>query len=119
VQEGWNEHVEGSATVATSRGISTNCTAPIRSTASVALVHALSGVTIPEMMDNKLTPWPESASQLYRLRDGCLSEKLLPLFVDRGCHVESVTDPYGRIPGFLDRSRYFFFQVAPQLYSRG
>jgi hypothetical protein len=31
----------------------------------------------------------------------------------------SVTDRYGRILGFLDRSRYFFFQVAPQLYSRG
>jgi hypothetical protein len=24
----------------------------------------------------------------------------------------------GRILGFLDRSRYYFFQVAPQLYSR-
>jgi Na+/H+ antiporter NhaD/arsenite permease-like protein len=33
--------------------------------------------------------------------------------------VVSVTDPYCRILGFLDRSRYFFFQVAPQLYSRG
>jgi hypothetical protein len=31
--------------------------------------------------------------------------------------VVSVTDPYGRNLGFLDRSRYFFFQVAPQLYS--
>jgi hypothetical protein len=31
--------------------------------------------------------------------------------------VVSVTDPYGRILGFLDRGRYFFFQVAPQLYS--
>jgi hypothetical protein len=29
------------------------------------------------------------------------------LFADRGCHVVSVTDPYGRILGFLDRSRYF------------
>jgi hypothetical protein len=29
------------------------------------------------------------------------------LFVDRRCHVVSVTDPYGRILGFLDRSRYF------------
>jgi hypothetical protein len=29
----------------------------------------------------------------------------------------SMTDPYGRILGFLDRSRYYFFQVAPQLYS--
>jgi hypothetical protein len=28
-------------------------------------------------------------------------------------------DPYGRILGFLNRSRYFFFQIAPQLYSRG
>jgi hypothetical protein len=29
------------------------------------------------------------------------------LFVDTGCHVVSVTDYYGRILGFLDRSRYF------------
>jgi hypothetical protein len=28
-------------------------------------------------------------------------------FADRRCHVVSVTDPYGRIRGFLDRSRYF------------
>jgi hypothetical protein len=28
-------------------------------------------------------------------------------FVDRMCHVVSVTEPYGRILGFLDRSRYF------------
>jgi hypothetical protein len=33
-----------------------------------------------------------------------LSAKWLPTFVDRGCHVVSVTDPYGRILGFLDRS---------------
>jgi hypothetical protein len=33
--------------------------------------------------------------------------------------VVSSTDPYGRILGFLDRSRYIFFQVALQLYSRG
>jgi hypothetical protein len=29
------------------------------------------------------------------------------LFADRGCHVVSVKDPYGRILCFLDRSRYF------------
>jgi hypothetical protein len=29
------------------------------------------------------------------------------LFADRGCHVVSVTDPYGRIVGFLYISRYF------------
>jgi hypothetical protein len=34
-------------------------------------------------------------------------------FVERGCHVVSVTDPYGRIFGFVDLSCYIFFQVAP------
>jgi hypothetical protein len=28
-------------------------------------------------------------------------------FAGRGWHVVGVTDPYGRILGFLDRSRYF------------
>jgi hypothetical protein len=40
----------------------------------------------------------------------------VPTFADRGSHVVSVTDPYGRILDFLDQSRYFFFQVAPQFY---
>jgi hypothetical protein len=35
------------------------------------------------------------------------------------CHVVSVTDPYVRILGFLDRIRCFSFQVTPELYSRG
>jgi hypothetical protein len=48
-----------------------------------------------------------------------LSAKLVPTFTDRGCRVVSATDPHGRILGFLDRSRYYFFQVAPQLYWRG
>jgi hypothetical protein len=47
-----------------------------------------------------------------------LSVKLVPTFADRGCHVVSVTDPYGRNLGFLDRSRYYIFQADPQLYSR-
>jgi hypothetical protein len=40
-------------------------------------------------------------------------------FLRRGCNVVSVTNPYGRILGFLYLSRYYFFQVAPQLYARG
>jgi hypothetical protein len=52
----------------------------------------------------KKPPWPESASELYRPSDRLLSAKLVPTFVDRGCHVVSVKDPYGRILGFLDRS---------------
>jgi hypothetical protein len=65
------------------------------------------------------TPWSESARELYRPSDRRLSAKLVPTFMDRVCHVVSVTDPYGRNLGFLDRSRYFFLQVAPQSYSRG
>jgi hypothetical protein len=31
-----------------------------------------------------------------------------------GCRMVSAADPYGCNLDFLDRSRYFFFQVAPQ-----
>jgi hypothetical protein len=54
-----------------------------------------------------LTLWPESASELYRPRDRRLSAKLATTFADRGCHVVSVTDPYGRILVFLDRAATF------------
>jgi CBS-domain-containing membrane protein len=50
--------------------------------------------------------WPQSENELYRPRGRHLSVKLVPTFVDRGCHVVSVTDSYGRILGFLDRSSY-------------
>jgi hypothetical protein len=55
----------------------------------------------------KKTSWPESKCELYRPSDRRLSAKLVPIFADRGCHVVSVTDPHGRILGFLNRSRYF------------
>jgi hypothetical protein len=53
----------------------------------------------------KKTPWPESASELYRPSDRRRSD--CQLSADRECQAVSVTDPYGRILGFLDRSRYF------------
>jgi CBS-domain-containing membrane protein len=53
------------------------------------------------------TPLPESASELYRPNDLRLLAKLVQPFTDKGCHVVSVMDPYGRILGFVDRSRYF------------
>jgi hypothetical protein len=67
----------------------------------------------------KKKPWPESASELYRPSDRRLSAKLVPTFADRKCQVVRVTDPYDRILRFLDQSRYFFFQAALRLYSRG
>jgi hypothetical protein len=63
--------------------------------------------------------WPESTSELYRLRDRSLLATLVQTFKNGGCRVVSLTNSYGRILGFLDRSRCRFFQVAPQLYSRG
>jgi hypothetical protein len=63
------------------------------------------------------TPSPESASELYRPSDRRLLAKSVPTFADRGCYVLSVTDPNGRILGFLNRggdgkgliSRYIVF----------
>jgi hypothetical protein len=52
-------------------------------------------------------------------RPPLVSEVIAKFLRIRGCHVVSVTDPYGRILHSLDRSRYFFYQVAPQLYSQG
>jgi hypothetical protein len=59
---------------------------------------------------------------MFRVRERTTPTERPPLVgevIANFCLVVSVTDPYGRIPGFLDRSRYFFYQVAPQLYSRG
>jgi hypothetical protein len=68
---------------------------------------------------SKRTPWPESVSELYRPRDRRLSAKLVPTFADRWWHVASMTDSHCSILCFPDQSRYFFFQVSPQLHSRG
>jgi hypothetical protein len=51
----------------------------------------------------KQTPWPESASELHRPSNRLFLVKLVPTFAYRGCHVVSVTDPYGHILGFMDR----------------
>jgi hypothetical protein len=66
----------------------------------------------------KATPWPESMSELYRLSNYHMPMKLVPTSVDRECHV-SLLDTYGHIIRFLDWSFFFFFQVAPHLYSQG
>jgi hypothetical protein len=63
-------------------------------------------------MELKKTPWSESASELYRPSDRRLSAKWLPTFADRGWYVVSLTDPYGRILSFLDKSCYFSILVV-------
>jgi hypothetical protein len=59
------------------------------------------------------------ACELCRPNDHRLSAKLVPTFAYRGRCVVRMTDLCGRNLDLLDRSCYFFFQVAPQLYSRG
>jgi hypothetical protein len=67
--------------------------------------------------EKKQTPWLEIVRELYRQSDRRLSVKLVSNLRIEGCRVVSVADSYGRVLNFIDRSRYFFFQVAPQLYS--
>jgi hypothetical protein len=45
--------------------------------------------------------------------------KLVPTSEDRGCCMASATDPHSRNLAFLYRNRYYSFQVARHLYSRG
>jgi hypothetical protein len=54
----------------------------------------------------KKTPWPESASELYRPSDRRLLAKLVSSFADRGCDVVNVMDLYGHILGFLERTAH-------------
>jgi hypothetical protein len=71
--------------------------------------YYLSYLSLPKRFSLKYililkSPWPESTSELYRPSDYGMSAKLVPTFADRGYHVVTVTDPYGRILGFLFRS---------------
>jgi hypothetical protein len=52
-------------------------------------------VQVKKKKKKKKTPWPQSASELYRPSERRLSAKLVPTFCG---------------------SRYYFFQVAPQLH---
>jgi hypothetical protein len=63
------------------------------------------------------TLWPESESELYQPSNRRLSAKIVPTFADIGCHVVSITDPYDRILGFLDRRRSFFSNSSSMMES--
>jgi hypothetical protein len=59
------------------------------------------------------TPWPESASEIYRPSHRRLTTKLVPTLTDRGCQVVSVMDPSGRILGFVERLQGFTVLKSP------
>jgi hypothetical protein len=86
-----------------------------------ALNWPLSGVEVETRVicEKKNPPWLWSASELCRPSDRRLLAKSCQLL-----RIEGVAWSAQRIPpivslGFLDGSRYLFFQVAPQLSSRG
>jgi hypothetical protein len=60
-----------------------------------------------------------SVSELYRSSGSRLSAKLAPTFADIKSSQSAQQVPTSVNLGFVDRSRYFFVQVAPQLSSRG
>jgi hypothetical protein len=65
-----------------------------------------------------IIPWPNSSNEVYRPGDRRLSTKLMSTFADRRLSRGEIDGSLQLYSRFLDRSRYFFFQVAPQLYSR-
>ena len=69
---------------------------------------------------NTTPPWLQSASEPYRQSGRRRSAKLVPTFADRGVsRGQRNGTPQPLNLCFLDRGRYFFIQVAPQLNSRG
>jgi hypothetical protein len=72
-------------------------------------------ITVRQIQNNKQTPWPWSASELYRQSNHHLSEMLVPTFADRGASRGQRGGSLRSNLGFVDGSCYFIFQVAPQL----
>jgi hypothetical protein len=85
----------------------------LRQLSSVLWPRTVSVYVLPKL--HGLSP---RANYTGRAIDRRLSAKWLPTFANKGCHVVSVTDPYGHILGSRQEP-LLFYQVAPQLYSRG
>jgi hypothetical protein len=69
---------------------------------------------------NKSNTDKHSASELYRLTTATSRRILVTTFGDRGVsRGQRDGSPTAVNVGFIDCSRYIFFQVAPHLYSRG
>jgi hypothetical protein len=65
------------------------------------------GTQLKSQTKTKLVVWCPRVNYTDRATATCRRSDC-QLFADRGCHMVSVTDPYGRILGFIDRSRYFY-----------
>jgi hypothetical protein len=61
-------------------------------------------INAPKTENNKLRGLSPLTNYTDRATAAC-EAKLVPHFADGGCHVVSVTDPYSRNLGFLDRDK--------------
>nr|CAD7571127.1 unnamed protein product [Timema californicum] len=71
------------------------------------------------MATSRKKSWREPARELYRLSGSLILMKIVPTFLDKGCHVVGTLNPTAINLSFLDLSRYFFIQVAPHLLLAG
>jgi hypothetical protein len=95
------------------------CTITYRQQGKLKRRGTVSLFLFTQQTTRKQTPWPESARELYRPSDRRLSAKLLPTFADIGVSRSQHLDPLRPNSRFSRPSRYLFFQLAPQFYSRG
>jgi hypothetical protein len=94
------------------------CVCPYACTRSGEILYgsAKSQLSISALTLKELNSVARVRERIIPTERSPLVGEVLLTSVDRGCHVVSVTYPYGSILGFLDRSRYLFFQVSPQFY---
>jgi hypothetical protein len=76
----------------------------IRQHTKMHILHRITHHTKQNSTQNYLLTYSVALVELYRTSARRFSAKLVPTSADRGCHVVSVTDPYGRILGCLDRT---------------
>jgi hypothetical protein len=78
-------------------------------------LYSIQGYKLHYQQTKTKTSRPESASELFRPRDLRLLAMLVPTFMDRGCRVVSVTDPYGRILDFSRQQPLIFLSNSSSL----
>jgi hypothetical protein len=89
----------------------TNDTSSVAQLSVLNLGYARTPYGVRENVLRIKTPWPESASEVYRPSDRRLSAKLVPIFADRWYHVVSVKVPYGRILGYVKLYIYIYIYM--------
>ena len=86
-----------------------SCLYPLELLYDLAFIPLSCNLYIQEDIIKK-TPWPQSASELYRQSGRRRSAMLVPTFADRGVSRGQHNGSPRPLICFLDRSRYFLFK---------